>query len=597
MKRKVSLVLLFLTICMNSMLIASVVEVCCAIKPNSETVATCPCSPSMINPDAKGIIPVVIFTTNSIVDDGCPDFDATQIDPATLYFGPLQAEAVHSKLIDIDNDGDLDMNVKFKTQKTGIKHGDTSVELTGSTLDGTEFYYEGAIRTVPKGKEEAPATFTPYINPDDPLLFTLGSASGYFIEYFGLKDSEGFPITANLIRVEDTTTGDVTTIAIDSEGRPVQMYASNGTVFEIIWQTDTLILITAISPDGSVQVNISIDLTTLATTQIATNSSAISATAKQVVSTEARNGVPTQLSVTPVQSPLNSLFLSATGTSESLINVESCGTAVDNALVLMGIAPASGAAFTVPAQFVGNGTYSATIPTQSSTIGGLTQAICESIAGVLGHVCTGLSLIPPGGKTVICTSIAAAIDLIIGGPTGEGAAILVACQSGFTAALAYCNSVGWSPGPGAPSVADYICENIDDIVDNIVVGNVLLMPSAMIPGIGSASAPSQWASASGPFPNFIIDTGGSLDIVSFTTSPIDPLPYQSYVATAEIRCAPPQTLVTMSISGTDGYFDSQTTTVEGNVSCTLWVPGAYEGVVDTVTVHVGGQSKQTVLVF
>jgi hypothetical protein len=108
-----------------------------------------------------------------------------------------------------------------------------------------------------------------------------------------------------------------------------------------------------------------------------------------------------------------------------------------------------------------------------------------------------------------------------------------------------------------------------------------------------ATAPS-----SGPFPTFNVNAGNKVEIVSFVTNPADPAPFQSYVATAQIHCAPPDTQVTISIVGTDGFTSSSTAIIQGDANATLFVPGAEEGVVDTVTVRVrNGPTRQIVLVF
>jgi hypothetical protein len=143
-----------------------------------------------------------------------------------------------------------------------------------------------------------------------------------------------------------------------------------------------------------------------------------------------------------------------------------------------------------------------------------------------------------------------------------------------------------------------LCPNVDDVVDRFVQTDVSLTPFARIPGAGLFTAPSQNAPASGPFPNFTIDAGVNIEIASFTTNPVDPAPGQSYVATAEITCAAPGTEVSMSIVGTDDYTDSATCIVEGNAACNLSVPGAREGIVDTVTVTItNGSTRSVALVF
>ncbi len=65
--------------------------------------------PNSINPDKNGVIPVAIL--------GTATFDATQVDPDTVQFGPDGATKMHKKahLEDVDGDGDTDMVLHFRT--------------------------------------------------------------------------------------------------------------------------------------------------------------------------------------------------------------------------------------------------------------------------------------------------------------------------------------------------------------------------------------------------------------------------------------------------------------------------------------------------
>jgi hypothetical protein len=195
----------------------------------------------------------------------------------------------------------------------------------------------------------------------------------------------------------------------------------------------------------------------------------------------------------------------------------------------------------------------------------------------------------------MCANLAAAVEAMTVYPPGDSLAIFSACEVAFVPAAASCILGG---GPPGGSFADLICNNIN-VVDRFVQTNVTLQPFARIPGMGQFSADKQNAPASGPFPNFTIDAGSSAEMIaSFTTNPKDPAPYQSYVATAEITCAPPGTEVIMSIEGTDNYKDSATCIVVGYATCNLTVPGGREDIEDTVTVTVSnGQTKTVVLVF
>jgi len=119
-------------------------EVVIDIKPGSY--------PNSINLDSKGVIPVAILTTDAAVGEPVT-FDATTVDPETVLFGPGKAAPVHYALEDVDNDGDIDMILHFKTQETGITAGDTEATLTGETVDGRQFFGTDSVRIVPpKGK-------------------------------------------------------------------------------------------------------------------------------------------------------------------------------------------------------------------------------------------------------------------------------------------------------------------------------------------------------------------------------------------------------------------------------------------------------------
>jgi hypothetical protein len=98
------------------------IEVEIDIKPSS--------FPNSINPDTNGVIPVAILTTDA--------FDATIVDASTVTFGPAGATMIHKNahLEDVDGDGDTDMVLHFRTQDTGIAHGDTEAPLNGTTYDG-----------------------------------------------------------------------------------------------------------------------------------------------------------------------------------------------------------------------------------------------------------------------------------------------------------------------------------------------------------------------------------------------------------------------------------------------------------------------------
>jgi uncharacterized protein (TIGR02145 family) len=95
-----------------------------------------------VNLKSRGVLPVAILSSEG--------FDATDVDPETVVFGPGAAASSRSHFVDVNRDGLRDLMLFFKTQEVGLSKGDTEVCLGGETGEGVRIEGCANVRTVGK---------------------------------------------------------------------------------------------------------------------------------------------------------------------------------------------------------------------------------------------------------------------------------------------------------------------------------------------------------------------------------------------------------------------------------------------------------------
>lgn len=202
------------------------------------------------------------------------------------------------------------------------------------------------------------------------------------------------------------------------------------------------------------------------------------------------------------------------------------------------------------------------------------------------------------GSPYLCAGAAAALTA-----TGAGAAVagpaFSACVAGFTGGAAVCavyEVAGGGLPPEAPNLIDEACQATSDLADfvedlffpeTVTISAEARFPSSGDFVSGSSSFRPEDDGSLGPSIN--LEGPGIPEVTSFTLIPGNPVAGQGYLASAIIICARPETTAIISIEGTDGYTDSVTCfgpQIQSSGGCSLSVPGAEQGVVDTVTARI-----------
>jgi hypothetical protein len=211
-----------------------------------------------------------------------------------------------------------------------------------------------------------------------------------------------------------------------------------------------------------------------------------------------------------------------------------------------------------------------------------TNACCFLLRKALGPASV---VYGEGACVALSTALAATVA---GAPYAP--IVLRLCFAGIAGFVAFCEAHGIAGGglpPGSPNALELACEKLADgsgyVEDLYFLEAVTVTATARLPSGETVSGTSTFTPESQSVGVPIeLEGGGKPQLVNFEAFPPDPVEGQGYSAFAEVICTGENTVVEMDIVGTDGY----TNGIACSGSCTLDVPGAEQGVVDTVTVKI-----------
>jgi len=408
------------------------------------------------------------------------------------------------------------------------------------------------------------SNFVVMTNAEDPLIVNYAK-DGNSVEFFGQRDIEGVPTKVDKVIVSNST--DTTIYDLDESGRPIKVATQNGTQYEFNWITAQKAVLTILSGDGLTQINTSIDFT-----DGSLKSNGISNVSKRIKK-------PLRLTFS---TPEIKSFKSTASEGNCTVNVNSCGVPT-YADVMVFVKRENGQTLGVfPTKSSAKGIYTTTIPTNLAPTMNPSE-ICNSIVAALEPACMLNDV--PGFPLYLCSSISAALAASgVGAPAA--ALILASCSSVAAGIEFYCTTIGYSPVPGTPSIADQICNS--QTLNRTITEDIVIIARATSLPYNTYSL-GKLAKGSGPFPDLSIEISTKTAIRTLKLIPSSPIANQDYVAEGNIFCLVEGSTVKLSIVGSDGYSDSMeyavtTTLPEGFF--TLTVPGGDQGVNDVVTLEI-----------
>jgi hypothetical protein len=377
----------------------------------------------------------------------------------------------------------------------------------------------------------------------DAIFFEATLTDGKTWTVSGLKDADGLPIAGAEMTVVSADGSEATQYLFDDSERLTAMVTDEA-MFSIDYIDDSLVTMTAIELATGAEERVNF---TLGQDQPAAQS-----TSQQPPSQGAQ------------------LYGSV---SETVVNLTRCGGAPndDGCPVTLG-GRIDGKAFKAVPRCggLGTGTYPFPMPGAPSSVS--SSFLCGTGAFFGRKLVLGAALFKPGCALFI--------------ETGIGVFACVAALNGVESLADY-----FGANPVADASNAWLCGKVSGTVEwggdfEPGVTSYSLTTTAKYDHEFASKTVSGTLAADGRWPDIDIDfTEGSNRLV---VEPGDPIPGESYVAYAHLECIPPNATVVLNVVGDDGYSNSTTSTLSGEGSLSLSVPGGGASVIDKLTATVNG---------
>lgn len=453
--------------------------------------------------------------------------------------------------------------------------------------------------------DEASVTALANLNPDEPVIVNVSNKEGQSIVVMGQKNSQGYATKLDQVIITLPEEENPTEVFFDANEKIKEMIAPNGVRFQFDWLSDSEFALTLIDPNTNEQLNTLINLSSQP------NQPNLTSTRSKNI--KCRKGNST-LKIEPLEKgmPMDNSPKHTRSTGNGIIGnvyLEQCGAPTtaqcwvdvydySNLTGAFGRGKYRGR---FACTKVGDGHYQFQLPVGYNVHHNIAD-YCDAINDIIGKICDVNAFTAPGSgsKEAMCIYISGALASgIVSAPVAAG--FLAACETTSIALDLTCtfldgSMAGIDLAPGTPTIGDGLCSALREM-DYTWDTPLFLQPVVnALPSCIYGTA--QIYEADGNLRDMKITWGGHPVVNSFKLVPSAPARGVSYQAIAELYCLPIGTTVTMDIIGTDGYTDSETSTIDAgenlNYTATLYVPGAETGVKDVCTVTAVTPNGETV---
>lgn len=444
------------------------------------------------------------------------------------------------------------------------------------------------------GNDNTAAGIYACLNPTDPTFITLSNGKNAEAVISGSKTAKGLPNKVQQIIVKNPGETEYTQMYLNDDQLLKQAIAPNGVQMLFEWVSKTKAAVTLIDPNTNEQLNTVVDFSD------ANNAPAINMNAPKRSGKTTMTLEPTSYEGTALNESTENILHRASGNTGD-VYVEQCDYPDANEEVLIevctwtevnGYGSKGKWKRNLLTKNVGKGHYQFTVPSEEYEHTDF-SGFAGKINDIINEICSynAYTLPGSGAKQALCAAISVAITAAgVGISAPVAAGFSTACMAISTSMDTVCALVNGNIEnipDGMPTLADQL---IKILKEEEFKWNRLYLRPFVNTWSGAKYGNGQVLIDGQQFEATTISLGGSPTIAAFSLNPPAPAHGVSYIATAVMGCLPVGTKVTMSIVGTDGYTNSETSTVpeDGVKSYTakLKVPGAATGVKDVCTVTV-----------